>query len=172
MKHASMACGKNEPITIEPVRVLGVVLHKLVVQDVAHWSAPHGEPRVAGVGLLDGVNGEEPDRVDRLLDKGVRGGRLEGLHSRRPGRASPTGSEHRLPHAQEAEGGGGRRERSADERSKGIATGEGKAVGMAGGGGAVSGDREGLGGGGGGGGDDRGGGGHRSVDFEFCGLPW
>ena len=85
-----MAGGEHEPITVEPRGVLGVVLHDLIEQDMSHGSAPHGEPRVAGVGLLDGIDGEKPDRVDRLVDKGLGGGRLTGLHRRGPyGTLSP-----------------------------------------------------------------------------------
>lgn len=64
-----MAGGQDEAVAVEPVRVLWVVAHDLVVEDVAHWGAAHGETGVAGVGLFDGVDREEADRVDRLLDE-------------------------------------------------------------------------------------------------------
>jgi len=82
LEHAAVAGGENEAVTVEPVGVLGVVAHDLVVEDVAHGRAAHGEARVTGVGLLDGVDGQEPDRVDRLLEQLARGGlpleRLDG----------------------------------------------------------------------------------------------
>jgi hypothetical protein len=82
LEHAPVAGGENKAVAVEPVRVLGVVAHDLIVEDVSHGRAPHGEPRVAGVGLLDGVDGQEPDRVDRLLEQLASGGlpleRLDG----------------------------------------------------------------------------------------------
>jgi hypothetical protein len=74
LEHAPVAGGEDKAVAVEPVRVLGVVPHDLVVEDVAHGRASHGEPRVAGVGLLDGVDGQEPDRVDRLLEQLAYGG--------------------------------------------------------------------------------------------------
>ena len=82
LEHASVAGGEDEAVAVEPVGVLGVVAHDLVVEDVSHGRASHGEPRVAGVGLLHGVDGQEPDRVDRLLEQLAGGGlaleRLDG----------------------------------------------------------------------------------------------
>ena len=47
LEHASMAGGEHKPVAVEPVGVLGVLLHDLVVHDVAHGRAPNGEARVA-----------------------------------------------------------------------------------------------------------------------------
>lgn len=82
-----MTGGKHEAIAVEPIGVLGVILHGLVKQDVAHGSTPHGESRVARFGLLDGIDGQEADRVDRLLDEGLRVGRLDCLHGGSPDRS-------------------------------------------------------------------------------------
>lgn len=62
-----MTRGEDEAVTVEPVRVLRVVPHDLVVQHVPHRGAAHGQARVTRIRLLDGVDREEPDRVDRLL---------------------------------------------------------------------------------------------------------
>lgn len=65
-----MASRQNEAISVEPVRILRVILHDFVVQDVTHGSTSHRQARVTRVRLLDGIDREEPDRVDRLLDRG------------------------------------------------------------------------------------------------------
>lgn len=87
-----MAGGENEAITVEPVGILGIVAHDLVVEDVAQGGTSHGKARMAGVGLLDGVDGQEPDRVDGLVHQGLRGGLpLQCLHRRRPGDGGAAG---------------------------------------------------------------------------------
>lgn len=79
-----MTCGQNKAIPVEPVRIFGVVLHDLVVEHMTHWGASHGETRVAGIRLLDGVDGEEADRVDRLLhQRDVGAGLLDCLNGNR-----------------------------------------------------------------------------------------
>lgn len=70
LEHTTVASGENEAVTVEIVGVLGVVPHDLIVQDVTHGSTSHGEPRVTRISLLDGVNRQESDRVDRLLNEG------------------------------------------------------------------------------------------------------
>jgi hypothetical protein len=40
-----MAGREDEAVAVEPIWVLGVVPHDLVVQDVTHWSTPHGQTR-------------------------------------------------------------------------------------------------------------------------------
>jgi hypothetical protein len=70
-----MAGGEDEAVAVEPVWVLGVVPHELVVQDVTHRSTPHGQTRlVTRVGLLHDVHPQEPDRVHELLHQGGIGG--------------------------------------------------------------------------------------------------
>jgi hypothetical protein len=73
-----MAGGEDEAVAVEPVWVLGVVPHDLVVQDVTHRSAPHGQTRVTRVGLLHGVDRQEPNRVHGLLHQGSIGGLVHG----------------------------------------------------------------------------------------------
>ena len=58
-----MARGEHEAVAVEPGVVLGVVRHRLAVDDVPHGGAAHGETGVAGVGLVDGVDGEEAHGV-------------------------------------------------------------------------------------------------------------
>lgn len=80
LQHTTVTRGEDEAVTVEPVRVLRVVPHDLVVQHVTHRGAAHGQTRVTRIRLLDGVDREEPDRVDRLLDqRGVGGLAHRGL---------------------------------------------------------------------------------------------
>lgn len=67
LEHASVAGGEHEAVAVEPVGVLGVEPEELVEEDVAKGRAAHGEAGVAGIGLLHGVHGQEPDGVHRLL---------------------------------------------------------------------------------------------------------
>lgn len=101
LKHAPVTRGQNKAIPVEPLRIFRVVLHDLVVEHVTHWGASHGETRVAGIRLLDGVDGEEADRVDGLFyQRDVRGGLLDGLNR--------NGGTHMGGAAAEGEGGRGR----------------------------------------------------------------
>jgi len=101
LEHAPVTRGQNKAIPVEPLRIFGVVLHGLVVEYMTHWGASHGETRVAGIRLLDGVDGEEADRVDRLLHKrDVRSGLLNCLEGNRGAHWGCT--------AAEGERGGGR----------------------------------------------------------------
>lgn len=78
LEHAAVAGGENEAVAVEPVGVLGVVPHYLVVQDVAHRGASHGKTRVTRVRLLYGIYGQEPDRVDGLFHQRSIGGLIYG----------------------------------------------------------------------------------------------
>ena len=81
LEHAPVTRGQNKAIPVEPLGIFRVVLHDLVIEHVTHWGASHGETRVAGIGLLDGVDGEEADRVDGFLhERDVGGGLLGGLN--------------------------------------------------------------------------------------------
>jgi hypothetical protein len=53
----------------QPGFVPGVEAEEVVEEDVAQGRAPHGEARVAGVGLLHGVHGQEPDGVYQPLHR-------------------------------------------------------------------------------------------------------
>mmetsp|Transcript_21639 Transcript_21639/g.60016 ORF Transcript_21639/g.60016 Transcript_21639/m.60016 type:complete len:323 (+) Transcript_21639:1807-2775(+) len=67
LEHGSVASGQHEAVPVEPLRVLGVVLHDLVVQDVAHGCAAHGHTGVPTLGLVHTINGQEADGVHALL---------------------------------------------------------------------------------------------------------
>ncbi len=43
LKHATMASRQDKPVAVEPVGVFGIVAHHLIIQDVSHWCATHGE---------------------------------------------------------------------------------------------------------------------------------
>lgn len=64
LEHAAMSSRQNETVTVEPSGVLRIVPHDFIVENVAHWSTPHGETRVARVGLLNCINGQKPNGVD------------------------------------------------------------------------------------------------------------
>ena len=93
LEHAAVARGEHEAVAVEPGVVLGVVSHRLTVNDVTHGGAAHGKTGVAGVRLVDGINREEANGVDAVLD-GVRGHVGRGPQPRR-GRASSARAETR-----------------------------------------------------------------------------
>ena len=68
LEHAAVARGEDEAVTVEPLVVLGVVGHRLAVEDVAHGRASHGKTGVTGVGLVDGIDREEANGVHAVLD--------------------------------------------------------------------------------------------------------
>ena len=67
LEHAAMSSRENETVTVEPSGILGIVPHDLIVENVTHWSTPHGETRVTRVGLLNSINGQKPNGVDGFL---------------------------------------------------------------------------------------------------------
>eukprot|EP00951_Prasinocladus_malaysianus_P006444 scaffold45850_cov42-Prasinocladus_malaysianus.AAC.1 len=67
LKHRSVAGRQHEPVAVEEVGVLGVVLHHFVPKDVCHRGAAHRQARVARVGPLARIDGEEADGVDAFL---------------------------------------------------------------------------------------------------------
>ena len=74
LQHTTMSSGQNETVPIEPVRVLGVILHDLIVKNMTHRRTAHGQTRVAGISFLNRINGQESDSVDGLLNEGSFGG--------------------------------------------------------------------------------------------------
>lgn len=80
LKHTPVSSRQNKPVPVEPVRVLGVIPNDLVVQYMTHRGTAHGQARVTRIGLLDGVDGQEPDGVDGFVDEGGVGGLVEGLN--------------------------------------------------------------------------------------------
>lgn len=74
-----MSGGENKAIPVEPIRVLGVIPHDLIVQYMTHRSTAHGKTRVTRIRLLHSINRQEPDGVDGLIhQRGIR--LLKGLH--------------------------------------------------------------------------------------------
>ncbi len=71
-----MAGGQHEAIAIGPGRVGGMVLEKARPQDIGHRRGVERQPRVAAVGLLHHVDGEEAQRVDALLVERVGHGQV------------------------------------------------------------------------------------------------
>ena len=62
-----VAVGEDEAVAVDPLGVGGIVLHELVVEQVGDGCAAEGRAGVAGVGLLNGVDGEEAEGVDGEL---------------------------------------------------------------------------------------------------------
>lgn len=89
-----MAGGEHEAVAVEPGVVGGVEAEELVEEDVAQGRAAHGEPRVAGLGLLHGVHGQEPDGVHRPLHQ--LGRRRLGAERGRSGSAAGSAEEREV----------------------------------------------------------------------------
>ncbi len=78
-QHGRMPDREDEPVTVQPIRVPGVVPQVPVEEDVARRRQRHGGARMPGLRLLHRVHGEDADRVDgkllgtaRLLDRAHR----------------------------------------------------------------------------------------------------
>ena len=67
LKHTSVAVGKDEAVTVEPLWVLWVEGHELVEQDVGHWGHSHGRTRVARVGGERGIDLEDTVSVEKFI---------------------------------------------------------------------------------------------------------
>ncbi len=66
-ERGGVAVGEDEAVAVDPLGVGGIVLHELVVEQVGDGCAAEGRAGVAGVGLLNGVDGEEAEGVDGKL---------------------------------------------------------------------------------------------------------
>ena len=66
-QHAGVAGGQHEPVAIGPVGAGRRVAQEPRPQDVGHRRGAHRGARMPGIRLLDGVDREGPDRVDRQL---------------------------------------------------------------------------------------------------------
>ena len=70
-QHGGVAHRQHEAIAVGPDGVVRVEAEMPLPEGVGHRGHGHGGPRVAGVGLLDGVHGQRPDGVDaELIDVG------------------------------------------------------------------------------------------------------
>ncbi len=72
-EHRRVAGGQDEPVAVGPGGVRRRVAKVARPQDVGHRGRAHRGARVSGVGLLDAVDGEGPDGVDRELVEAVGG---------------------------------------------------------------------------------------------------
>ena len=71
-EHARVAGGEHEPVAIGPVGLAGCVLEEPGPDDVGHRRRAHRGARVAGVGLLDAVDRQGANGVDRQLIESFR----------------------------------------------------------------------------------------------------
>ena len=62
-----MSPGQYETITVEPLRVPGIMLEKLRPKSVSHGRSAHRHAGMTGVRVLDSVGREYSDRVDTEL---------------------------------------------------------------------------------------------------------
>ena len=62
-----MAGRQHEPVAVGPVGCVGGVAQEARPEHVGHRRRAHRRARVAGVRLLDAVDRERSDRVDREL---------------------------------------------------------------------------------------------------------
>mmetsp|Transcript_43038 Transcript_43038/g.93615 ORF Transcript_43038/g.93615 Transcript_43038/m.93615 type:complete len:589 (-) Transcript_43038:33-1799(-) len=112
LQHAAVAGGQHEAVAVDPLGVLRVEIHLLREEAEADRRLAHGRARVAAVGLVDRIDGEEADGVDAV-------GRHLGAHLRGHGLGR-----HLLALAgTAAEGRGGGRQREAARRQSGGAAG-------------------------------------------------
>gem|GEM_PF-1849311 len=70
-QHRPVAGREHEAVAIRPRGVLGVVTQVPMPQHVCHGRGTQGKAGVAGIGLLDGVDGQKTDGVDRKLGQGI-----------------------------------------------------------------------------------------------------
>ena len=78
-QHRPVAGREHEPVAVEPLGIVGVVLQEPGPQHRRRVGHAHREARVARVRLLDGVDGEPPDGVGgHLLESGPVLGRAVG----------------------------------------------------------------------------------------------
>jgi len=68
-QHRSVSPAEHEPIPVRPSRVGGIELEMPGPQNVGHRSRSQRHPGVAGVGLLNGIDGESTDSGDRQFVK-------------------------------------------------------------------------------------------------------
>ena len=71
-QHARVPGGEHEAVAVRPRRVRGVVAQVTREEGVGDGSGAHRHAGMAGVGLLDAVDGEEADGLDApLLERGI-----------------------------------------------------------------------------------------------------
>jgi hypothetical protein len=68
LQHATVTGRQDKSVSVRLREVFRVVVHRFSVQDVRHRRAAHGQTWVTRVRLVDGIDGQESDGVDRVLD--------------------------------------------------------------------------------------------------------
>ena len=63
-----MACRKDEPVTVQPPRLVGVQDEGVAEKEGAKLGAAKREPEVAGVAGVDSVNGQAAGLVRGFLE--------------------------------------------------------------------------------------------------------
>src|SRR5262249_9655880 len=66
-QHRAMSSRQHEAVAIGPRRIRRAVPQEPRPQHIGHRGRAHGQARVTRVGLLHGIDGKKPDRVDRPL---------------------------------------------------------------------------------------------------------
>ena len=64
-QHRSVAGRQHESVSIEPMRIGGVMLKKSCPQDIGHRGRAQGEAWVTTVGLLHRIHRQKANRIDR-----------------------------------------------------------------------------------------------------------
>ena len=65
-----MTSGKDEPITVEPFWIFGIVLEKFVPKGISHGGKSHWQAWMAAIGLVYRIHGEHSNAVDAELVEG------------------------------------------------------------------------------------------------------
>src|SRR5690606_9933391 len=75
LQHRAVPVGEHEAVAVEPLRVVGVMAQVVVPEHLGDVGHAHRHARMAGVGGLDGVDGEKTDGVGEVAAAGRRHGR-------------------------------------------------------------------------------------------------
>ena len=74
LQHRAVAVGQHEAVAVEPLRIVRVVAQEVVPQHFGDVGHAHRHARMAGLGRLDRVDGEETDGVGEVAAAGRRHG--------------------------------------------------------------------------------------------------
>ena len=66
-QHRGMTVREDEPVAVRPDRILGIETHHAVPERVDQRRKGHRRSGMSRLGLLDGINRERADRIDRQL---------------------------------------------------------------------------------------------------------
>ena len=66
-QHGGVSGGEDEAIAVGPKRVGGIVIQKMLPEGVDDGGEAHRRAGMAGIGLLDGVDGQGANGVDTKL---------------------------------------------------------------------------------------------------------